>query len=66
MCNVFENVIDNCKKLSYFDEIKNLIAACAIEVLIWNINHVIPKNNKKYPLYFNKLHEIFNSNFTKT
>ena len=65
MCNVFENVIDNCKKLSYFDEIKNLIAACAVEVLIWNINQVIPKNNKKYPLYFNKLHEIFNSEFYK-
>ena len=65
MCNVFENVIDNCKKLSYFDEIKNLIAACAVEILIWNINQVIPKNNKKYPLYFNKLHEIFNSEFYK-
>ncbi len=63
LCNVFENVIENCSKLEYFDEIKRHIAVAAVDVFIWNIKEVIPHNSKNYPEYYNRLHEIFNSEF---
>ncbi|MBS4759487.1 MAG: glycosyltransferase family 2 protein [Clostridium sp.] len=56
LCNVVDKVFENCSKLLYYDEIKNSIIACAVDLFLYFV-----KKQNNYKNAYNKLHNIFNN-----